>query len=101
MQKRLKFNAKAEKGHLVGYSGNEDGFRVYVSEKDIVVIRRNIIFIEEKHVLLTVETGLMSLSDIESDTISSTSYQEDEMLLIKTISYQDCETESTLNNHKI
>jgi hypothetical protein len=32
-QKRQKLDAKATKGNLVGYSGNKDGYRVYVPDK--------------------------------------------------------------------
>ena len=43
-QKRRKLDAKAVKGHLVGYCSNKDGYRVYIPDNDDVIISRDEIF---------------------------------------------------------
>ena len=43
-QKRRKLDAKAVKGHLVGYCGNKNGYRVYIPDSDGVIVRRDVIF---------------------------------------------------------
>ena len=54
---------------------------MYVPEKNTVVVSRDIIFNEEGHMLSTVEAESMSMSDIETDTNSSTNDQEDETVI--------------------
>ena len=46
-QKRRKLDVKAVKGHLVGYCGNKDGYRVYIPDCDDVIVSRDVIFKEE------------------------------------------------------
>lgn len=46
-QKRKKFDAKSEKGYVVGYCGDKDGYRVYVPERHTVIMSRDVVFKEE------------------------------------------------------
>lgn len=50
-QKRHKFDKKAKRGYLVGYSGNKDGYRVWLPERNEVVLSRDVVFKKEKTVL--------------------------------------------------
>ncbi len=47
-QRRRKLDAKALKGYLVGYCGEKDGYRVYVPEKNDVILSRDVVFKDEK-----------------------------------------------------
>ena len=46
-QKRQKLDAKAVKGHLVGYCWDKDGYRIFISDRSDVVTSRDVIFKEE------------------------------------------------------
>jgi hypothetical protein len=46
-QKRQKLDAKVVRGHLVGYCGNTDGYRIYISDRDDVITSRDVIFKDE------------------------------------------------------
>lgn len=46
-QKRRKFDKKAVKGYLVGYCGNKDGYRVWLPDKNDVVLTRDVVFENE------------------------------------------------------
>ena len=72
-------DAKTEKGHLVGYCSNKDGFKVHVPDKETVVVGRDIIFNEERYVLPTAEAE--SMSGIKTDTSSSISDEEDKSIV--------------------
>ncbi len=75
-QNRKKLDAKSLKGHLVGYSGNRDGYRVYVPEKGTVILSRDVIFVDEKTVTATAE--LESESDTEVDMSSNDSNEQED-----------------------
>ncbi|KAG8173265.1 hypothetical protein JTE90_010175 [Oedothorax gibbosus] len=47
IQKRRKWDKKSNKGFFVGYSGEKDGYRIYMKEKDQVILSRDVIFREE------------------------------------------------------
>lgn len=46
-QRRRKFDKKATKGYLVGYCGNRDGYRVWLPDKNEVILTRDIVFKNE------------------------------------------------------
>ena len=47
-QKRQKLDSKALKGYLVGYCGEKEGYRVYVPDKDDVIVSRDVLFKDEE-----------------------------------------------------
>ncbi|KAJ8728904.1 hypothetical protein PYW07_006600 [Mythimna separata] len=46
-QKRLKFDSKAELGNFVGYGENTKGYRIYFRERNVIEIKRDIVFIKQ------------------------------------------------------
>ena len=62
-QKRQKLDAKSVKGYLVGYCGDKDGYRVYVPERDDVILSRDVVFLDE----LTSVAGTNSVDEPEVD----------------------------------
>lgn len=46
-QNRRKWDKKSMPGYLVGYCGDKDGYRVYVKDKDKVILSRDVIFKNE------------------------------------------------------
>ncbi|KAG8172366.1 hypothetical protein JTE90_003842 [Oedothorax gibbosus] len=80
IQKRRKWDKKSNKGFFVGYSGEKDGYRIYMKEKDQVILSRDVMFREE----LAVPDGEVSKpsGEISSFTLkyqdpSNTSEEED------------------------
>ncbi|GJQ71888.1 hypothetical protein Trydic_g2999 [Trypoxylus dichotomus] len=49
-QKRSKFEKKAIKGQVVGYCADKDGYRIWISENDDIILSRDIIFHEETEI---------------------------------------------------
>lgn len=47
-EKRQKWNAKAEKGLLVGYDQNTKGYRIWFSEKNKISIHRDVVFTKKQ-----------------------------------------------------
>jgi hypothetical protein len=46
-QKRKKLDKKAIKGYLVGYCGDKDGYRIWIPERNDVIISRDVLFRSE------------------------------------------------------
>ncbi|GJQ75235.1 hypothetical protein Trydic_g9834 [Trypoxylus dichotomus] len=49
-QKRSKFDKEAIKGQVVGYCADKDGYRIWMSENDDIILSRDIIFHEETEI---------------------------------------------------
>jgi hypothetical protein len=78
-QKRQKLDAKAEKGFLVGYCDNKDGYRVYVPVKDDVIRSRDVTFMNEQaHSNATIETAVSVNEETESEQLVNSISIEDE-----------------------
>ncbi len=56
-QRRQKLDAKSIKGYLVGYSGDKDGYRIYIPERDDIVLSRDVIFKDEQTASTDAEGG--------------------------------------------
>lgn len=76
-QLRRKWDAKGEPGLLMGYGEGTKGYRVYLLEKRVVTIKRDIIFIEneqksgQQNYKNTADTGKKTLAGIEKLEINS------------------------------
>ncbi|GBL89706.1 Retrovirus-related Pol polyprotein from transposon TNT 1-94 [Araneus ventricosus] len=46
-KKRMKFDKKAIKGYFVGYCCEKDGYRIWVPDKNDVVLSRDVVFKDE------------------------------------------------------
>lgn len=46
-QNRRKWDSKSSKGHLVGYAGNKDGFRIWIPEGNKIILSRDVFFKNE------------------------------------------------------
>jgi len=62
-QKRQKLDAKSVKGYLIGYCDNKDGYRVYLPERDDVILSRDVVFLDE----LRSAAGTNSVNEPEVD----------------------------------
>ncbi|GJQ66393.1 hypothetical protein Trydic_g4415 [Trypoxylus dichotomus] len=49
-QKRSKFDKKAIKDQIVGYCADKNGYRIWISESDDIILSRDIIFHEETEI---------------------------------------------------
>lgn len=79
-QKRQKLDAKAEKGFLVGYCDNKDGYRVYAPVKDDVIRSRDVNFMNEQaHSNATIKTAVSVNEETESEQfVNSISIEDDD-----------------------
>jgi hypothetical protein len=76
-QKRQKLDAKATKGYLLGYSGNKDGYRVYIPDKNDSVSSRDVIFRDELP-SLTEQSCESVEAEVEFETENNTVSESDQ-----------------------
>lgn len=66
-QKRQKFNRKSNKGYLVGYCGEKDGYRVWLPTSNKIECSRNVIFKSEILIKKKLELTVNSTADTNND----------------------------------
>ncbi|GJQ65684.1 hypothetical protein Trydic_g7770 [Trypoxylus dichotomus] len=64
-QKRSKFEKKAIKGQVVGYCADKDGYRIWISENDDIILSRDIIFHEETEINSNVKFVVPEMAKID------------------------------------
>lgn len=74
-QKRRKFDRKAIKSYLVGYCGSKDGYRIWIPEKnDVIVLSRDVVFKNELPLINKTST-LMTSVNIENNKDCTSKYE--------------------------
>jgi hypothetical protein len=75
--KRQKLDAKAEKGILVGYCDNKDGYRIYLPTKNDVIRSRDVIFMEECTKITNDNVSEVTMSEQSVSSISLNEAEDD------------------------
>jgi hypothetical protein len=67
-KKRTKLEATVEKGIFVGYSDNSKAYRLYIPSLRKTVVRRDVIFEEDRALRKSHDTGATSIGDQNPET---------------------------------
>lgn len=94
-QKRLKWDSKSEIGYFVGYGENTKGYRVYFPDKNEVLIKREVIFIQQKEYYNT------SKEHIPEETEWPVEYLEEEHETRQDNEYHSFYEEDTMSMHDL
>jgi hypothetical protein len=73
--KRKKWDKKSIKGKLVGYVGDRDGFRIWIPEKQDIIVSRDVTFKQEDKQTITDVNG--AESEVKTKTVMIESKQND------------------------